>query len=159
MDDTSGIRLLAGLVDILRDKDGSAKLLTKLQAHEDAAATSLQEASDKQAKAAEVLAEAQAHHAESSRLRNEMLHKLTPREEEVAKGAQFVQKMRSDLDARDKSITTRETEMTRRENAAAARENKIAEDEKVLKIEKDRVAALKAAYQSKIDNIKKAATG
>ena len=159
MDDTSGIRLLAGLVDILRDKDGSAALLTRLQAHEDAAAESLGQALEHETNADESLAQAEKLRDETTQLRNEMLTKLKPREEEVAKGAQFVQEARAALDARDKTITTRETEMTRRENAAAARENKIAEDEKALKIEKDRVAAMKSSYETKLNNIKRAAAG
>lgn len=159
MDDTSGIRLLAGLVDILRDKDGSAALLTKLQAHEDAAAESLAEAQRIAGETATKAAEAQALRDESARLRNEMLNKLEPREKEVAAGAAFLQEMRKGLDERDKSITTRETEMTRRENAAAAREARIVEDEKTLKTEKDRVAAMRKDYETRLNNIKKAATG
>ncbi len=157
MDDISGIRLLAGIVDILRDKDGSAALLTKLQTHEDAAAVSLQAAQDHEARATALRSVAQSMRDETTQLRNEMLHKLTPREEEVAKGAQFVQQAREALDVRDKSITTRETEMTRRENAAAARENKIAEDEQALKTETARVATMRQTYDTKISEFDKIA--
>lgn len=159
MDDTSGIRLLAGLVDILRDKNGSAKLLSQIQAHEDAAAASLAEAAEIHAATATKLTEAKGHHDSTARLRDEMLNKLTPREAEVAKGAQFVQDWQKKLDARDKEIAQRETEMTRRENAAAARESKLLADEAKVRSETARVALMKESYDTKLANIKKAATG
>ncbi len=159
MDDNSGIRLLAGLVDILRDKDGSAALLTRLQAHEDAAAESLAEAAKIHIAATAKLAEAEAARNESTHLRNEMLTKLKPREEEVARGAKALQQMQKDIETRDKDIAARETEMTRRENAAAAREKKLTADEVALKAEKVRVAAMRESYETKLNNIKRAAAG
>ncbi len=159
MDDTSGIRLLAGLVDILRDKDGSAKLLNKLQAHEDAAADSLAQAQAHKTKATETLAESQALQAESARLRNEMLTNLKPREDEVARGAKLLQQFQKDTEARDKDISAREVEMTRRENAAAAREEKLGRDQDTLEGEKKRVAAMKATLETRLANLKKAASG
>ncbi len=159
MDDTSGIRLLAGLVDILRDKDGSAKLLTKLQVHEDAAAQSLAEAQRVSVETDAKVAAAQAYRDESARLRNEMLTQLKPREDEVARGAALLQKFQKDTKALEDSIKAREVEMTRRENAAAAREEKLGRDEDALAGERKRVLAMKENYETKLNNIKKAATG
>ncbi len=159
MDDTSGIRLLAGLVDILRDKDGSAKLLTRLQAHEDAAAESLQEAKETLTRATQEKSDANAAHTESARLRNEMQQRLVPRETEVRNGAKALVEQRTVLDQRDKDIAQREKELTRRENAAAAREEKIGIAEDTLKGETARVAALREKYETQLTNLKKVVGG
>lgn len=159
MDEGSGIRLLAGLVDIVRDKDGSAALLSKLQAHEDAAAKSLAEAQATLAKATQEKADANAASTESSRLRNETLHKLLPRETEVRNGARVLAEQRGLLDQREKDITEREKELTRRDNAAAAREKKLSDDEAALKIETARVATLREKYETQVANLKKAVGG
>ncbi len=159
MDDTSGIRLLAAMVDIVRDKDGSAKLLTELQAHEDAAAKSLAQAAKINTDTTAKTAQVQTLRDETARLRDEMLTKLKPREDEVARGALMLQQFQKDTKTRNDEITARETEMTRRENAAAAREKKIETDEAALRDAKARVAKMKESYETKLSNIRKAATG
>lgn len=160
MDDAYGIRVLAGLVDLIRDKDTS--ILDKLAAYEKNAAAYLAEAKATLEKSERAVAETKAISAgsvstlEASRAaRDEMKNNLLPREAEVAAGASTLQVMRKALDKRVVDLDERERDITKRSVGLEARERRQVQNEAALKLKLDAAATAEADYKGRVASMKK----